>query len=192
MASIARSRVRQDLRANLRSIWRWRRSKADEYPDDPRNKRSAEALWLASEWVGGINLKATLPEGFERIFNQAQKTGLAMWGEESKRVASRFFFDQKDSKPTPSDFDRLLIALESAMRDDAEENQRELSDEEHEVVIRALREIERADAEDAEPPSPRLELVRLDEFPEDVEEVPIAQRLDAIEEKLDRVLDLLT
>ena len=45
----------------LREQAEWRRARADEWPEDPRNRRSAEALSELASWV------MRLPNGDERL-----------------------------------------------------------------------------------------------------------------------------
>jgi len=84
--------MREPLAAYLRETADWRDRKAEEYPDDPRNVRSAAALRALAEYV------SHLPDDHEVLVALAAAErclyidGRISPGEEASRVASRFGF----------------------------------------------------------------------------------------------------
>ena len=107
--------IRTALADYLNDQAAWRQGKADEYPEDPRNQRSAKALRQLAQYV------LSLPSGDERLRMLAALDWVA-WGRfvpgaEAGRVVARIGFDLG-----PSDIDALLTRFTDACVDDATKN----------------------------------------------------------------------
>ncbi len=174
-----RSVVRRTLYSGLQETAEWREEKASQHPDDPRNARSADALRAASRWVVGINLKKPLPSGFTE-YRKADALS-SYWGTTTSRVASQFFFDRKSNEPTPEDFNKLLKQLAVALKEDAAAEMLGIDD-----ALGFAPPTEQK-VERTEPRTEGLDGILVARF----DDVVLTQRLDAIEQKLDRVLELL-
>jgi hypothetical protein len=123
--------VQSWLVEQLRRTASWRHMKAQDYPDDARNQRSAGALEKAADYVADFVFTSTddvhseispfVPVGLLEIFRLSDDP---MWGPEwefgaeASRVAGRFCFDNIPGEPRKTDFDRLLIELADAIADD--------------------------------------------------------------------------
>jgi hypothetical protein len=74
----------------LREQAEWRRARADEWPEDPRNRRSCEALNELASWVMG------LPDGDERLQHLADRfpdePPFLPVGDDVARFAARYGF----------------------------------------------------------------------------------------------------
>jgi len=91
------------------STARWRREKAEQFPDDVRNVRSAVALESAAEYV------QDLPDELLRSFLEFDREIYAWRGlapEElfvsGSEAAGRFRFDRATVAPISRDFDSLI------------------------------------------------------------------------------------
>jgi hypothetical protein len=106
---------RDALSEKLEASADWRRLKAEEYPDDARNARSADALEQAAEYVRGLD---KTHRGLDRFADFAYE--LLLWtrtehvAENASEVLggseamSPFYFDGQRDRPRVGDFERLL------------------------------------------------------------------------------------
>ena len=103
--------VRLWLANALERVARWRESKAEEYPDDVRNVRSANALHQAV-----MHVRITFTPNVSRVVEQLAElvvaaresdldltSGVAYLPTEAQRVAGRYFFDVADSSEPPNE-----------------------------------------------------------------------------------------
>jgi hypothetical protein len=100
---------------------RWRQSKAVDYPEDPRNAKSAAALARAAAYVrqkegGGIHLMRELVAACDETGYDFTSFGLP--GEESQRLAGRYGFDHDPGLPDDASHDALLRQIFVASLDD--------------------------------------------------------------------------
>jgi hypothetical protein len=96
------------------TVW-WRNQKAEQYPDDSRNIRCANALAAAVDYLRSLERPDTkkglmLFVGFEdqletSQFNSDRWTIISSDGP----AVARFFFDRGSGEPTDRDFDRLIV-----------------------------------------------------------------------------------
>ncbi|MBA3366038.1 MAG: hypothetical protein H0U03_09690 [Actinobacteria bacterium] len=89
----------------------WRADKADQYPEDDRNQRSADALWALAEHVERLpdddpNLQALA------ALHEPWHTDVFISSEETGYMLLRFGFDS--GHPLP-DFDDFLTAFTSTL-----------------------------------------------------------------------------
>lgn len=92
------SDIQTRLSAYLREKARWRAQKAEEYPEDDRNSRSAEGIKFLANWI------SNLPPDEPRLvmlsaLDADDDTIPYSPGEESDRLASRYLFDVPKEKP---------------------------------------------------------------------------------------------
>jgi hypothetical protein len=116
--------VRPWLASALEEVARWRRLKADEYPDDPRNSHSADALLGAREYIlraegsAGLESIALLADACMR--EKTPLTGPLDWpGQISQLTAGRYFFDDQ-GVPSDEDHEAFLGRLYLALVDDVQ------------------------------------------------------------------------
>jgi hypothetical protein len=100
----------------LREQAEWRRARADEWPEDPRNRRSSEALNELASWV------MTLPNDDERLQHIAdcfpEEPPFLPVGDDVARFAARYGFS------FPADPDRFLNSF-VALTDEIEARRHE-------------------------------------------------------------------
>ena len=92
--------------------WRWR--KAEEYADDARNARSAEALEKLAAYVSSLPEKDPVFVSLESV--QATDADVYLPGDEGRDLISRYGFHQAPEDPRAF----LQEILEAAERDQAE------------------------------------------------------------------------
>lgn len=101
----------------------WRRQKGVEYPGDGRNARSASALGAAAYYVRQSSANVPLRRLAELV-HDAGASGIDLVGpnfengfpgEESSRVAARYFFDHFAGVPENTDHDELIGELYHAI-----------------------------------------------------------------------------
>jgi hypothetical protein len=106
-------KIQAALANTLRGQARWRETKAEEYPEDTRNQRWAEAAYRAADYV------ETLPDNDERLRTIAAATNwdagidFVSLGEQGHRLAARCDLE-------PDAFLRALaaaVALDAATRE---------------------------------------------------------------------------
>jgi hypothetical protein len=96
----------------------WRQRKADEWPDDPRNARSAAALAAAATYVRQLDdshrqldllagLDAEL-EAWQHGGSLDAGTGALTVDEQASGTVARFCFDNEATTPGPRQFEWLL------------------------------------------------------------------------------------
>lgn len=93
----------------VRSQAEWRQSKADEYPEDERNARSAKALFDLAEHAVPLEQARDPRLRYISEFNLAVHDGAAMFGENASRELSRWGFTGK--RPSGNDADRFIGRL---------------------------------------------------------------------------------
>jgi hypothetical protein len=107
----------RDLLADqYRDTSRWRLGKAQQFPGDHRNNRSAAALADAVDYVAGLQAPHENPalEAFAQFeaelnrFDGPHSAELVL--SHCGHAASRFFFENEGQLPTRTDFDALLRA----------------------------------------------------------------------------------
>jgi hypothetical protein len=121
-----------ELGSYFRSQAEWRESKAEEYPDDPRNAQSAEALKSLAEYVESEEgefaatkqLDALEPHLFE---------GFTFGGERAQRVVSRYGYGYR--AVSPLQHLELLEELAVACLEDAYEFAGEHGDDPTETLF---------------------------------------------------------
>jgi hypothetical protein len=123
--------VRQWLANAFTNSAAWRDEKAQEYPDDPRNAHSVEALLSAATYVQKIDesMGIRLMCSFERAASEsgnevadAELVGLGLLpGSESQRIVGRYFFFPGDELPDATAHEELLRELYEACLHDARE-----------------------------------------------------------------------
>ena len=97
----------------------WRELKAEDYPDDTRNHRAAAALRSAASHVQGTTNSPGV-ERFVELDNACADSGMVLIvdgslpGQESQRVATRYFFDNLPASPDLHTNERLLLDLYDA------------------------------------------------------------------------------
>ena len=108
----------------------WRQTKAEDYPDDPRNIRAASALRAAAYYVRGVQASP----GVQRIAglqHDCMASGIDLigancengWpGAESERIAARYFFDHFPDAWNPQTHEELLEDLYQAVLGDVSES----------------------------------------------------------------------
>ena len=93
--------VRDFIADKLEESQQWRTWKAEDYPDDLRNRTSAKALSAAAARVRGYQVDPPdpdLPEGMRSILRLARELDCndpyadLPWGDEASRVAGRYGF----------------------------------------------------------------------------------------------------
>lgn len=79
-----------------------RQMKAEEYPEDQRNQRSADALSSLADWARGNPAEAetALRELPPEVTDFVEQDGILALGEEAGRLLSRYGFDYADRLPT--------------------------------------------------------------------------------------------
>lgn len=92
----------------------WRQQKAEEYPDDHRNARSALGLEELAQWVQGLDDTDPRLRTLAALDWWHEGDEVFPVGEESGRVASRYRFDLEDESP-----DRFLARFIQACVEDA-------------------------------------------------------------------------
>jgi hypothetical protein len=110
---ISRKRIQQHVANYFRDLSDWRRSRADEYPEDPRNAQSAEGLNELAEYV------LRLPPSDERLVElTALGTSGGVFrprpGAPAATAVARFRFDDPNEP-----CDGFLTTLEKLLREDA-------------------------------------------------------------------------
>lgn len=103
----------------LRQTATWRQEKAHEYPDDPRNTRSASALYGAASHIQnaqdhlGVRRVAELVHdaNASEIDIVGRRRDNPLPGPESERVAARYFFDHFGGTPDARSHDELVDEL---------------------------------------------------------------------------------
>jgi hypothetical protein len=105
----------------LSDVASWRAKKAEQYPDDARNRRSAAALEGAATYVDSLRYRVDrdtepedLPDGLQLMYKNIEETRHLGWLDEAQAVAARFFFDRNDDIPTTADYERLLFDIAQA------------------------------------------------------------------------------
>ena len=80
----------------------WRQTKAEEYPEEQRNQRSADALSSLADWARGNPAEAetALKELPPEVTNFVEQDGILALGEEAGRLLSRYGFDYAERPPT--------------------------------------------------------------------------------------------
>jgi hypothetical protein len=96
----------------------WRTLKAQEWPDDLRNRRSSDALAAAAEYVRNLEepnqALYLFGEFLQLMDDEAEQQGFAIEAATfvgGSSIAGRFFFDNGTRDPEPSDFDRLVLDM---------------------------------------------------------------------------------
>lgn len=116
------------IAASLQWTAQWREAKTEDYPDDARNPRAAQALHAAERYVrtklqqsDGVNRMADLVQaaseaGIDLLAGGVNVAGLP--GVDSQRVASRYFFDNTPGEPDDHTHEELLRDLyRASLRD---------------------------------------------------------------------------
>jgi len=116
--------IRAWLAEQLRSSAEWRRTKADTWSSDRRNETSAAALEDAADYVARVadwrnsNLAKIvgLAESLGVNDPWAEPDGMP-WSVHSRKTAAAYFFDRRvrDRQPTRRTHEHLLDRLHSAM-----------------------------------------------------------------------------
>ena len=97
----------------------WRELKAEEYPDDTRNHRAAQALRSAANHVQWTTNSPGV-ERFVELDNACADSGMVLMvdgslpGQEAQRVATRYFFDNLPGNADLHTNERLLLDLYEA------------------------------------------------------------------------------
>ncbi len=105
----------------------WRDDKAREYPDDPRNARSAVSLRIAATYIrmresaGVIQIAGLVDECLASGIDLVGTPGFP--GSESERAAGRYGFDRYSEIPGPEDHEELLDTVYEAILRDLRDNE---------------------------------------------------------------------
>jgi hypothetical protein len=98
-----------ELSSAIREQAAWRDAKAEEYPDDERNKHSAEALLELASYV--TQLREDDPRlRYLSEFNLSASDGVVLWGESATRELSRWGFGY-GKVPGATEADRFVSRL---------------------------------------------------------------------------------
>lgn len=96
------SDIKIRLSEYLREKAGWREQKAEEYPEDDRNRRSAEGLWVLADWVSNLppdEPRLVMLSALDADDDSIPYSIPYFPGEESDRLASRYLFDVPKEKP---------------------------------------------------------------------------------------------
>src|SRR5262245_18960586 len=132
LSSIDRSRLDREsvgrvvcewLSEVLTSTHFWREEKAEEYPDDSRNSRSAEALWEAVMYVHSPLMRSKALPKFIVLYTTCLRSDIDLTardfrGRESERVAAQYFFDRGTGAADDETREQLLGDLYEATLED--------------------------------------------------------------------------
>ena len=95
----------------------WRRHRAEEYPDDARNARSAEALESLAEYVESGEIDRLVEKGLTpHLFEE-----ISLGGEETHRAVARYGFDYPVTGADPTQHVEFLERLQVLCMVDAYE-----------------------------------------------------------------------
>ena len=91
------SYYREIFEMDIVSTADWRREKAEEYPDDERNERSADALVNLTEYVKGLDDNHPIFQAFEYFSDEdTDDDAIVSTTEIMSKALSRYGFDGKD------------------------------------------------------------------------------------------------